>query len=154
MGNQSLHRVMFLRPPFLAPKGPWALPGPRCGFRAPKMGPGSKISKLRIEKPCRIQWSLPQTGPYVASYGPKPFWGGGSNFLGGDPFPLGNPSAPGATLSALGATPLPLGQPLCAWGNPVAPGSNPLLLGQSLCPTLSEGSTMAFGLHGPPLGVG
>ena len=33
----------------------------------------SKIPKLCTEKPCRIQWSVFQTEPYVRSYGLKPF---------------------------------------------------------------------------------
>ena len=39
---------------------------------------GSKIAKLGTEKPCRIQWSAPQTEPYGAGYGRKPYvypWG-------------------------------------------------------------------------------
>ena len=40
----------------------------------PKWVRGLKISNFRIEKPCRIQWSVFQTEPYVASYGRKPFW--------------------------------------------------------------------------------
>ena len=82
VGGRSLHKVMFFGPPFWAQKGPrpsktqiWG-----CGFQ--KLGLGSKISKLGNEKPCRIHRSMPQTEPYVASYGPKPFWGGAPNFGG------------------------------------------------------------------------
>merc|ERR1711903_177379 len=72
--------------------GPWAH-GPnldsKFGAPAPILGPGPgpgakilplgpKISKLPLEKPCRIHYSVFQTEPYVASDGRKPFragWG-------------------------------------------------------------------------------
>ena len=147
VGDRSLHKVMFFGPPFWAPKGPQASQGLPLGLGAPKWGLRSNISKLGNQKPCRIHWSMPQTEPYVASYDPKPFWGGGPNFGGVNAFPLGNHSAPGATPLPLGqplcpcgnpfapgATPLPLWQHLCHWGNPSAPVAIPLPLGQPLCP--------------------
>ena len=78
------HREPFLpqnhvfRAPFLAKKRSPAQPEP-SGIQiwdpgSPKWSPGLKIRKLRAEKPCRIQWSVFQTEPYVASYGPKPSW--------------------------------------------------------------------------------
>ena len=39
----------------------------------PKGTPGLKISKLRLEKTCRTQWSTFQTEAYDPNYGPKPF---------------------------------------------------------------------------------
>ena len=115
----SLHKVMFFGPPFWAPKGALGLPGPRCrGLQ--KWIPGSEISKLRIEKPCRTHWSLPQTEPYVASYGQIRFWGGApklgmSPSLGATPLPKGRTqratSKPQGQPFCPGATPLPQGQP-------------------------------------------
>ena len=87
LGYQSLHRIMFSGPPFSPKKGSQAFLGQDVGPGLQKWGPGSKISKLRVEKPCRIQWSMPQTGPYVASDGQKLFWGGGPQLGGG--FALG-----------------------------------------------------------------
>ena len=56
------------------PKEPRRALGPKGAQGPLKIWPQtSKISKLHLEKPCRTQWSLLQTGPYVASYGRKPF---------------------------------------------------------------------------------
>ena len=54
----NLFKVMFLEDPCLAKQG-----GPDLALWLQKQGPGSEISKLRIEKTCRIQWSMPQTAP-------------------------------------------------------------------------------------------
>ena len=69
-------------------------PDPDLGIQ--KWSLGVKIPKLGNETPCRIHRSMPQTEPYVASYGPKPFWGGGPKFWGATP--------------SYWATSLPLGQ--------------------------------------------
>ena len=56
--------------------GPGLAPGPKSG-PGPKIWPlGPKISKLPLEKPCRIQYSVFQTEPYVARNGRKPFRAG------------------------------------------------------------------------------
>ena len=62
---------------------------------------------------------MPQTEPYVASYGPKPFWGWGPKFWGATP--------------SLGRPLRPRGQPLCPRGNPKAPGAT-LCPGATRCP--------------------
>ena len=77
VGDQSLHKVMFFGPLFGPPKGPWAFLGQGVGSGLQKWVPGSTISKLVNEKPCRTHWSMPQTEPYVASYGQVRFWGWG-----------------------------------------------------------------------------
>ena len=48
VGDQSLHKVMFFRPPFGAPKGAADLLGPRCGFGAPKSGVGAPKIGSRV----------------------------------------------------------------------------------------------------------
>ena len=80
-----------------AQMGPWAqraqgpiwIPnlGPGLQFWGLGLAPGPKIwplglniSKLPLEKPCRMQWSTFQTEPYVASYGRKPFRAGWGKF--------------------------------------------------------------------------
>jgi hypothetical protein len=73
-GTISSTKSCFSGPHF----GPKKVPGP-AGVQiwdpgSPKWSPGMKIPKLRTEKPCRIQWSVFQTEPYVASYGLKPSW--------------------------------------------------------------------------------
>ena len=73
VGYQSLHKVMFFGPLLGSKKGPRAFQGQDVGSGLQKLVLGPKISKLRIEQPCRIHQSMLQTGPYVASYGPKPF---------------------------------------------------------------------------------
>ena len=87
---------VFEAPIFWPPKGPGPFLGQDVGSGLQKWGPGSKISKLGNQKPCRIHWSMPQTEPYVASYGPKPFWGRAPKIWGAAP--------------SYWATPLPLGQ--------------------------------------------
>ena len=77
-GTKPSTKTCFSGPHFWPQKGDRAFGDPDLDLGLPKWGPGLKISKLRAEKPCRIHWSLPQTEPYVASYGPKPFWGGGT----------------------------------------------------------------------------
>ena len=76
--NQS--NFMFLESKF------WTkiVPGPKCRPGDPKsdpglknLPPGMKKQKMRAEKPCRIQWSVFQTEPHVASYGQNPFGGFG-----------------------------------------------------------------------------
>ena len=68
----------IFRVPFLGSTRAPGLPGPRSGVGGSKKWClGSKASKLGNEKPCRIHWSMPQTEPYVASYGPKPCQGWG-----------------------------------------------------------------------------
>ena len=73
---------MFLSNPMFSPKTSPAQPDTskiqiwEPGFQ--ELVPGSNIPKLRTEKSCRMQWSIFQTEPYVASYGRKPFragWG-------------------------------------------------------------------------------
>ena len=63
-------KLCFSDPLLGVQKGRWAfgIPDPDLGFQ--KWSPGLKISKLRIERQCRIHWSWLQKGPYVASYGP------------------------------------------------------------------------------------
>ena len=73
MRNHFLHKIMFSGPPFFPKKGGRGQPGPKSRSGVQKWSPGSKIPKLRLEKPCRTQWSTFQTEPYVANYGPKPF---------------------------------------------------------------------------------
>ena len=78
MGDHVLHKIIFFRAPRLGQKGPRPSRNPNPDPGVPKWVPWSNISKLRTEKPCRMQWSIPQTEPYVASYGRKPFragWG-------------------------------------------------------------------------------
>ena len=133
-GTNPSTKLCFSGPLFGPKKGPGAFLGEDVGSGLQNVGsglqkwvPGSKISKFRIEKTCRTHWSMPQTEPYVASYGQIHFWDGGGQKMGDVPFPWGDPSAPGAT-------PKLQGQPLCPWGNPKAPGATPLPLGQPLCP--------------------
>ena len=76
MGNHFLHEIMFSGAPFFRKK----VPGP-AGIQiwdpgSQKWSLGVKIPKFRVEKPCRIQWSVFQTEPYVATYGRKPFRAG------------------------------------------------------------------------------
>ena len=78
--------------PFLLRKRPLPSRNPNPDPGVPKWVPGSKISKLRTEKPCRIQWSVFQTEPYVASYGRNHFGPGGMN-NGGERGPEGDVSA-------------------------------------------------------------
>ena len=65
---------MFFRVPFLCQKGPQPDGTQIWYLGSQKWSLGLKIPKLRTEKPCRIQWSVFQTEPYVASYGLKPSW--------------------------------------------------------------------------------
>ena len=74
MGNHFFHKIMFFRAPFCPKKFPGPARVQIWDPGSPKWSPGMKIPKLRTEKPCRIQWSVFQTEPYVASYGRKPFW--------------------------------------------------------------------------------
>ena len=72
MGDHFFHKTIFFRAHFWSKK----VPGP-AGVQiwdrgSQKSPPGLKIPKLRAEKPCRIQWSVFQTEPYVASYDIKP----------------------------------------------------------------------------------
>ena len=46
-----------------------------------KSSPNPKITNLRAEKPCRIHRSEFQTEAYVASYGRKPYWVQGHQFV-------------------------------------------------------------------------
>ena len=85
----------------------------------------------------------PKRGHMLQVMAPNHFGVGSSN-LGVDPFPRGDPFAPGAT-------PLPQGQPLCPRGNPFAPRASPLPQGQPLCPRGFEGSKVTLGWHGGPL---
>ena len=80
---------------------PGSTGGPNLGPSAQIWGPGSNLSKLCAEKLCRMQWSILQTEPYVASYGRNRFgiphgnspWGLPMNPHGEPPwgFPMGNP---------------------------------------------------------------
>ena len=74
MGDHFFHKTIFFQAPFLVKKGPRPSRGPNLGSGSQKSPPGLKIPKLRAEKPCRKQWSVLQTEPYVASYGRKPSW--------------------------------------------------------------------------------
>ena len=73
-GTTPSTKTCFSGPHFGPPKGARAFGDPDLDLGLQKWGPGLKISKLRVEKPCRTHWSIFQTEPYVASYGPKPFW--------------------------------------------------------------------------------
>ena len=64
-GTNPFTESCFSGPLFGSKKGPRAFLAQDVGSGLQKWGPGSKISKLRVEKPCRIQWSMPQMGPYV-----------------------------------------------------------------------------------------
>ena len=108
-GTNPSTTLCFSGPLFGPKKGPRAFLGQDVGLGLQKCGLGPKLSKLRIEKPCRIHRSMPQTEPYVTSSGPKPFWGGGPK-IGGDICTGGNPE--GDTGEILKES----------WGNP---GQNP-----------------------------
>ena len=70
VGDQSLHKNMFVRTPFLGQKSPRPSRNPQ-GY---KLGVrGRKYQSWVPKKPCRIQWSMLQTESDVASYGRKPF---------------------------------------------------------------------------------
>ena len=77
-GTKPSTKLCFSGPLFGPPKGSAPPRAYLWGWGLQKWGPGSKISKLGNEKPCRIHRSLPQPEPYVASYGLKPFWGLGA----------------------------------------------------------------------------
>ena len=74
MGDHFLHNIMFSGPPCLPQKSPRPSRNRNPDHGVPKWVPGLKIPKSRDEKPCRIQWSVFQTEPYVTSYGRKPSW--------------------------------------------------------------------------------
>ena len=77
-GTNPSTKLCFSAPLFGPQKGPRAFLGQDVGPGLQKLVLGSKISKLRIEKPCRIHRSLPQTEPCVASCEVvgKSVWGG------------------------------------------------------------------------------
>ena len=73
-------RNVFQAPFLGARRGPGPSWAKMWGRGSKKWDPGSKISKLRIDKPCRIHQSMPQMEPYVASYGQIRFRGGAPIF--------------------------------------------------------------------------
>ena len=69
-GTISSTKPSFSGPHFWSKKVPGpagTLQGPNLGSGVPKIAPGLKIPKLRAEQPCRKQWSVLQTEPYVAN---------------------------------------------------------------------------------------
>ena len=75
-GTNTSTKSCFSGPLFGPHKGPRAFLDQDVWSGLPKGVPGSKISKLRIEKTCRIHRAMLQTEPHVASYGQIRFGGG------------------------------------------------------------------------------
>ena len=117
-GDTNPSTKLFFSAPLFGPRrGPWAFLGQEVGSGLQKWVPEPKISKLRVEKPCRTHWLFPQTEPHVASYGQIRF-GDGPPKNRECPLPLGRLLCPRGNPKAPGATPKPLGQPQSALGKP------------------------------------
>ena len=96
VGDQSLHKVMFFGPPFWAQKGPRASQALDLGLGAPKMGSGVKNIKVGDSKTMQNPLVNAPNGAICCKLWPQTILGWGPQILGGNPFLLGNPSAPGA----------------------------------------------------------
>ena len=96
MGDQSLHKVMFFGPPVWAQKGPRASQGLPLGLGSPKMA--SRVKKIKVRESKTMQNLLVNApnGAICCKLWPQTVFGWGPQILGGKPFLVSNPSAPGA----------------------------------------------------------